>query len=120
MRVSRFGFAIFILALYLAAPGRAIAQSSDDLNALNQQAKQLYEEGKYADALDVHRRVTTEIEKAEVASNGAPGRRIADALGSFAWYALFARCCWSRRFYSRGRGTCVDHGLSLRAGKNRA
>jgi len=72
-----------------ATPARA--QSEAKLKALNVRAITLYNAGKYAEALSLQRTLTFAIEKAETAKIGKPGPQTAAALGSVAWYALFAR-----------------------------
>jgi tetratricopeptide (TPR) repeat protein len=90
MRASLFVLWAFLVAAGLV-PDRAFAQSIDDRDELGKKAQQLYEAGKYAEALDIQARLTHEIEKAETSDIGSPGPRTADALGSVAFYAVFAR-----------------------------
>ena len=82
-----------LLAMLLAAfgLGAALAQTSDELEPLRNEAEQLFSQRKYAEALAVRRSLAAAIEKAETAEAGSPARRTAEALGSLAWYALFSR-----------------------------
>jgi len=76
-------------AMVLAGAGRA--QESDDLTKLQDEVNQLRHERKYVEALAAQRTLAAAVEKEEVASAGRPGRKTAEALGSLAWNALFAR-----------------------------
>jgi CHAT domain-containing protein/tetratricopeptide (TPR) repeat protein len=81
--------AILVLAVIIRPePGRT--EESNDLEALRQKVEQLDQAGKYADALAVQRRLTSEIETAETAASGGPGEKTAGALIELSWYALLA------------------------------
>ncbi len=92
MRGLRVGFLnLLVLIVVLGISGSARAQSSDSLGSLKKQAEQLFEAGKYDEALTLRRALAVDIERAEMAAAGKPGVQSAGALGTLAWYALFAR-----------------------------
>src|SRR5262245_5631076 len=78
-----------LCAMVLAGVGRA--QEPDDLTKLQDEVNQLRHERKYPEALAAQRALAAAMETEEVASAGRPGRKTAEALGSVAWQALFAR-----------------------------
>jgi CHAT domain-containing protein/tetratricopeptide (TPR) repeat protein len=82
---------ILSVALSLSIASTLVkAQDAGDIDALKRQVHQLYQAGKYTDALVLQRRVVAEIEKAEMASAGNPGAKTVSALTRVAWYALLS------------------------------
>ena len=95
MRAFRFGLAILFAAVLLGgamgAAGPAHAQSDAELDALGKRARQLFQAGKYAEAVAANREFVSLVEKSETASAGKPGSMTAIVLGGLSWYALHAR-----------------------------
>jgi CHAT domain-containing protein/tetratricopeptide (TPR) repeat protein len=85
--------AVLIVGLLaIAATREAHAQTGgSDPGSVRIEATTLFQTKQYAQALQEQRLKAAEIEKEESESDGAPGARTAEALGSLAWYALFAR-----------------------------
>ncbi len=82
---------LFAIAVALALPP-AFAQSPGDaaLDALHKRAGELFEAGRYAEALGMAEKWAAAAEKAGSAK-GKAGSSTASALGTVAWYALFAK-----------------------------
>jgi CHAT domain-containing protein/Tfp pilus assembly protein PilF len=79
-------FARILIASILALPfSAAIYAQTEDIAQLKQQAEQLFKAGKYGEAHAAAERTV------QLAKRGQNTERIARALGSTAWYALFAR-----------------------------
>src|SRR5262245_60877997 len=89
MRALR--FAVLIVPLLCLGLATASGQTADDLVKLRQQARHLFDTGKYAEALATQRAVAAGMERTETARSGAVGKETARDLGSLSWYALFAR-----------------------------
>src|SRR5215475_852466 len=79
----------FLLSCF--GSGGVTAQPADKIARLKRNADELSKAGKYTDALAIAREALTLAEQADTISSGKPGPRTADALGTLAWHALFAR-----------------------------
>jgi tetratricopeptide (TPR) repeat protein/CHAT domain-containing protein len=89
MRTLR--FAALIVPLLCLGIAVASGQTADELGKLRQQAKQLFDTGRYAEALATQRAVAAGTERTETARSGTAGKETAYELVSLSWYALFAR-----------------------------
>ena len=82
---------LFAIAVVLPlTPAFAQSPSDAELDALHKRANELFEAGRYAAALDMAEKRAAAAEKAEKAK-GKAGSSTARALGTIAWYALFAK-----------------------------
>ena len=88
MRATSF---VLLLCSFFADVTSAMGQNTDEPAQLGLQAWQLFEAGKYSEALALQRTVAADIEKLEIARSGSPAKETTDALISVSWYALFAR-----------------------------
>ncbi len=79
----------FAILVAFAASIQARAQNADT-EALRKRAAELFAAGHYSEALTVSEEWADAAEKAET-STGKPGYATANALGTLAWYALFAK-----------------------------
>jgi len=80
---------ILLLATTLVLAS-AHAQTADDIASLRTQAVRAFAEGKYAEAAKQQQNLVRLLEPLDRTA-GKPGKATAQALGVFAYYALFAR-----------------------------
>jgi tetratricopeptide (TPR) repeat protein len=94
---------VIALLFAVARAGTAIALSqSVDISATQAEVQRLYQAGKYAETFALQRRLVDDIEKAEMAADGRPAAKTAEALGSLAWFALLV-CNFSEALIAADR-----------------